>query len=68
MGLLDRDNFVAVAWSVVYTLSLVLTAGALDGIGAGPAITVPIVVVALPIAIGGVVFIIERALSGSTNG
>ncbi len=68
MGLLDRDNLVAVAWSVVYMLSLVLTVGAFHGLGIAPAITVPVVVIALPLAVGGLVFIIERALAERADG
>jgi hypothetical protein len=68
MGLLDRDNLVAIAWGVVYTLSLVLTVDAFGRLGIVPAITVPVVVVALPLAVGGLLFIIERALAGRADG
>ena len=68
MGLLDRDNFAAVAWSVTYTLLLVLTVGAFHWLGIVPAVTVPVVVVALPFAVGGLFMIVEWVVPGRDDG
>ncbi len=68
MEILDRDDFIAVAWSVLYALSLVLVSGTFHSLGIAPTITVPVVVVALPLALGGFVFLVEGALAGRADG
>ncbi|MBM3518612.1 MAG: hypothetical protein FJX56_12250 [Alphaproteobacteria bacterium] len=68
MRLLDRDNAIAVAWGVVYAFALVLVVGTLDALGVAPTVTVPVVVVVLPIACGLAIAAIERRWMGPRHG
>ena len=64
MGLIDRDNLVAVLWAVLYGFALILLLGALDSLGMTPSIGVPIGVIVLPILIGLALVPVDRALGG----
>jgi hypothetical protein len=67
-GVIDRDNLVAVAWGALYSIFAVLTIGALDRLGIPPTITVPVVVIVLPILIGCLLALIERWLDWRADG
>jgi hypothetical protein len=68
MSHLDRDNAFAVAWGVLYSFSVVLVAGLFDAVGVDPTITVPVVVVVLPIVAGWFLSAIERRWAGASGG
>ena len=68
MTLVDRDNFAAVAWSAVYCFLLVLIAGVFNALEIQPAVTVPVVVLVLPVVLGLLSARLERKLLGKTNG
>ena len=67
-GVIDRDNFIAVAWGALYSIGAVLTIGALDMVGIEPTITGPAVVIVLPILIGCLIALMERWLGSRANG
>jgi hypothetical protein len=67
-GVIDRDNLVAVAWGALYSILAVVTSGALDGVGIRPTITVPVVVLVLPVLIGCLLALFERWLDGRADG
>ena len=68
IGVIDRDNIVAVAWGALYSIFAVLTAGALHLVGVRPTVTVPVIVIVLPILLGGLIFVIERWLERRADG
>jgi hypothetical protein len=68
MRLLDRDNLLAVLWGALYCFLLVVVAAACDRLGLTPLVTVPVVVLALPIALGLALAGLERSLLGKSDG
>ena len=65
---MDRDNLFAVGWGVLYCVALVLVVAAGHALSIEPTWTVPIVVVALPFAVGWSLRVVERATAGRHDG